>query len=266
MDVFTKMLEKAVREQLITSLLPNMCEGSIVSPQYADDTLLFLNNDLDKARNLKWLLVCFEQLSGMKINYDKSDLLTIGLMEDEENDMARIFCCKKGEFPLKYLGVPLHRSKLRREDIQPIVDKVIKRIAGWKGKLLSYRGTGEGLVLLKSCLASIPIYMLSIIKFSNWAIEMINSQMAHFFWDNSEERHKYHLARWPMIAQKKSLGGLWVPDLRTLNMCLLASWIQRYHLHNDVLWSKIITMKYRTENPNVFCCSDRNASPFWKGV
>jgi len=158
-DVFTKMLEKAVREQLITSLLPNMCEGSIVSPQYADDTLLFLNNDLDKARNLKWLLVCFEQLSGMKINYDKSDLLTIGLMEDEENDMARIFCCKKGEFPLKYLGVPLHRSKLRREDIQPIVDKVIKRIAGWKGKLLSYRGTGEGLVLLKSCLASIPIYI-----------------------------------------------------------------------------------------------------------
>jgi len=158
----------------------------------------------------------------LKINYDKSDLLTIGLLEEEENDMAKIFCCKKGEFPLKYLGVPLHHSKLRKDDIQPIVDKVVKRIAGWKGKLLSYGGR---LVLLKSCLASIPIYLLSIIKFPIWAIEMINSQMAHFFWDNSEERHKYHLARWPMITQKKEFGGLGVPDLRTLNICLLASWI-----------------------------------------
>jgi len=263
-DVFTKILEKAAREQLITGLLTNVCEGGIVSLQYADDTLLFLKNDLDKARNLKWLLVCFEHLSGLKINYDKSDLLTIGLLEEEEeNDMAKIFCCKKGEFPLKYLGVPLHHSKLRKDDIQPIVDKVVKRIVGWKGKLLSYGGR---LVLLKSCLASIPIYLLSIIKFPIWAIEMINSQMAHFFWDNSEERHKYHLARWPMITQKKEFGGLGVPDLRTLNICLLASWIQRYHLHNNALWSQIIKLKYRTDNPNMFCCSDRNASPFWKGV
>ena len=95
---------------------------------------------------------------------------------------------------------------------------------------------------------------------------MINSHMAHFFWDNSEEKHKYHLARWPLIAQNKEFGGLGVPDLRTLNMCLLASWIHRYHLQDNVLWSQIIKSKYRTENPNVLCCLERNASPFWKGV
>ena len=42
----------------------------------------------------------------MKINYDKSDLLTVGLEEDHANEFARLFCCKKGEFPIKYLGVP----------------------------------------------------------------------------------------------------------------------------------------------------------------
>ena len=204
-----------------------------------------------------------EQLSGLKINCDKSDLLTIGLLKDEEKDMAKIFCCKQGKFPFKYLGVPLHHSKLRKEDIKPIVDKVIKRVAGWKGKLLSYGGR---LVLLNSYLASIPIYLLSFIKFPKWAINMINSHMAHFFWDNSEERHRYHLARWPLITQTKEFGGLGVPDLRILNMCLLASWIHRYHLHNVVLWSQIIRSKYRTENPNVFCSADRNTLPFWKGV
>jgi len=54
----------------------------------------------------------------------------IGLEEERENDMAKIFYCKKGQLSFKYLGVPLHHSRLRRGDIQPMVNKVIKRIAG----------------------------------------------------------------------------------------------------------------------------------------
>jgi len=56
-------------------------------------------------------------MTGIKINYDKSDLLAIGIEEGSVNDLAKIFCCKKEDFPLKYLGVPLHYSKLRREDL-----------------------------------------------------------------------------------------------------------------------------------------------------
>ena len=101
-------------------------------------------------------------MTGMKINYDKSDLLAIGIEEGRVNDLAKIFCCKKGDFPLRYLGVLLHYSKLRREDLRPVIDKIIKRIVGWKGRLLSYAGR---LTLLKACLASILIYLLSIVKF-----------------------------------------------------------------------------------------------------
>jgi hypothetical protein len=31
------------------------------------------------ACHLKWLLMCFEQLSGMKINYNKSDMVHVNL-------------------------------------------------------------------------------------------------------------------------------------------------------------------------------------------
>jgi hypothetical protein len=68
--------------------------------------------------------------------------------------------------------VPLHYDKLKREDIQPVVDLIIKRIPGWRGKLISYSAR---LTLLKSCLTSIPIYLMSIIKFPKWAIEAIDS-------------------------------------------------------------------------------------------
>lgn len=190
-DVFSRMLMKAARCNLVTGLLPQVIEGGIISLQNADDTLLFLEDNLEKASNLKWLLVCFEQMSGMKINYDKSDLITIGLDEDRANCFAKLFCCKRGDFPIKYLGVPLHYSKLRKKDLQPVIDKIIKRIAGWRGKLLSYAGR---LTLLKACLASIPIYLLSIIKFPKWAINMINSHMGHFLWNDTIDHHKCHLA------------------------------------------------------------------------
>jgi hypothetical protein len=55
----------------------------------------------------------------------------INLDEEEAQDFAKIFCCKIGSFPFKYLGVPLHYEKLKREDIQPIVDEVMGRIPGW---------------------------------------------------------------------------------------------------------------------------------------
>lgn len=111
-DVFTRMLIKAVEHNLIAGLMNDSINGGVISLQYADDTILFLENNVDKARHFKWILACYENLSGTKINYEKSDLMTIGLEEEGINLYARLFCCKIGSFPLKYLGIPLHYAKL----------------------------------------------------------------------------------------------------------------------------------------------------------
>jgi hypothetical protein len=161
-DVFTRMLIKASRMGHITGLMSSLCPEGVLSLQYADDTLLFLDHDYRAACHLKWLLVYFENLSSMKINYSKSDLTTINLGEEESNKYDKFFCYKVEKFPFKYLGVFQHYKKLRREDIQPIVDKIIKRISGWKSKILSYEAR---LTLLRACLASIPIYLMSVVRF-----------------------------------------------------------------------------------------------------
>jgi hypothetical protein len=69
------------------------------------------------------------------------------------------------------LGVPFHYEKLRREDVQPLMDKILKKIAGWRGKLLSQAAK---LTLIRTFLASIPVYLLSFIKFPKWAIKILN--------------------------------------------------------------------------------------------
>ena len=57
-----------------------------------------------------------------------------------------------------------------------------------------------------------------------------------------------------------------IPDLQNFNMCMLATWISRYHLSDNALWKKIIEFKYKVNDPNLFRCPDINSSPFWKGV
>ena len=73
---------KAANHNLTTSLMKNSIGGGIIGLQYADDTILFSENDLDKARHFKWLLACFKNLYSMKINYEKSDVMAIGLSEE----------------------------------------------------------------------------------------------------------------------------------------------------------------------------------------
>ena len=49
-------------------------------------------------------------------------------------------------------------DNLTWEDIEPLVDKVLKKIACWRGKLLSLAARA---MLIKSCVASIPVYIFS---------------------------------------------------------------------------------------------------------
>jgi hypothetical protein len=67
-----------------------------------------------------------------------------------------------GSFPFKYLEVPIQFEKLKREDLQSVVNKLLKRVAGWRGRLMAYSSRLE---LIRSYLASISVYLLSFIKF-----------------------------------------------------------------------------------------------------
>jgi hypothetical protein len=43
-----------------------------------DDTILFMEHNIDKAKNMKLLLSAFEQLSGLKISFHKSEIFHFG--------------------------------------------------------------------------------------------------------------------------------------------------------------------------------------------
>jgi hypothetical protein len=66
--------------------------------QYADDTLLFLKNDLESTLNLQWVLSILEQMSGMRINFDKCDMVPINVLEEQTKILSQVFGCKVSKF------------------------------------------------------------------------------------------------------------------------------------------------------------------------
>lgn len=256
------MLSKAANKGIVQGLLGEFKLGGILSLQYADDTILFSSAKDNHIKNLKCILMWFEQVSGMRINFHTSELVPLNLDPERAHSLAHILCCPLGKFPMKYLGIPLHFDNLSREDIQPLVDKLLKKIAGWRGKLLSLAARA---LLIKTCLASILVYLLSFIKFPKWAIKLLNTQMANCLWNDTEDCHKIHLANWELVSMCKEYGGLGIPSLRDLNISLLASWLKRYNMDKDKLWKELLDFKYSTNKPNIFLSKTSGSSSFFKG-
>jgi hypothetical protein len=59
-------------------VIPHLIEGGLTHLQYADDMIIFLSLDEQTILNTNFLLYCFEDMSGLKINYQKSEVLVMG--------------------------------------------------------------------------------------------------------------------------------------------------------------------------------------------
>jgi hypothetical protein len=77
-DMLPIIIEHAKVDGQIEGVVPHLVDGGLYILQYVDDTILFMEHDLQKARPLKLILSPFEQLSGLKINFHKSELFCFG--------------------------------------------------------------------------------------------------------------------------------------------------------------------------------------------
>jgi hypothetical protein len=60
-------------------------------------------SDLDII-NLKFLLLCFEEMSGLRINFDKSEVVILRYAPEDQQKIADNLNCRLSSFPITYLG------------------------------------------------------------------------------------------------------------------------------------------------------------------
>ena len=109
-------------------IVPHLVDGGLSILQYADDTILFMDHDIEKATNMKMLLCAFEQLSaGLKINFHKSEIFCFGQAKEMEQQYSQLFGCQSGMYPFRNLGIPMHFRKLSNADWRIVEEKFEKK-------------------------------------------------------------------------------------------------------------------------------------------
>jgi hypothetical protein len=93
---------------------------------------------LEGARNLKFILCLFEQMSGLKINFHKSEIYCFGEANEVKELYANIFTCPIGNLPMKYLGVPIENKKLSKNLWSSIEEKNGKKTSWLARKILEF--------------------------------------------------------------------------------------------------------------------------------
>jgi len=134
-DGLARMIDKAVTNNLFSGLIDHIIDRGVAVLQYADDIIICLKHDIDGAKNLKLLLYMSELMTGLKINFLKSKVLTLNDEDNWAGVYAEIFNCQIGSFPIKYLRVSISPSRLHIIDWIPLLDKSSKRLDIWKGVL-----------------------------------------------------------------------------------------------------------------------------------
>jgi hypothetical protein len=188
-DALALILKKASVAGHIKGVISHLLPGGVIHLQYADDTMILIENDDNSINNLKFLLICFELLSGLKINYHKSEVIVIGVDSQEQPRVAHLLNYKEGEFPFKYLGFPISDKKLTIADLEPVVATVGSRVDPWQGRFMS---SAARLILTESCLSSIPLHSMSLFLLPEGTHAGFDKHRSRFFWEGTGDKKKQH--------------------------------------------------------------------------
>ena len=123
MDVLDSLFTRATEAGLLQPLSTRPIQHRI--SLYADDVALSLRPTVADINLSLQLLQLFKDASGLKTNVQKSNVLPIQCAEEDMACIQDLLPYEVIDCPCKYLGLPLTIRKLIKEQVQPIIDRVV---------------------------------------------------------------------------------------------------------------------------------------------
>jgi exonuclease III len=111
--------------------------------QFADDTTLFLDDDENSLRETKNLFHWFYSISGLKINYDKTNLVWIGSMKESDRRFCKennIQWIHKESFTILGITFNTNLNKIEQDNFVPKIAKMKNLLKIWQRRNLTPLG------------------------------------------------------------------------------------------------------------------------------
>ncbi|XVE89968.1 hypothetical protein DITRI_Ditri20bG0039100 [Diplodiscus trichospermus] len=244
------LLHKAVTISLFRGVSFGEGDQVVSHLQFTDDSLIFCEPEEYQIQNVKRVLRCFQVISGLKINFSKSRLVGVGVDRQVVEVWASNIYYKVDSLPIVYLGLPLGVRGNSVVAWNPVVQKFERKLSGWKSSCLSTEGR---ITLIRSVLASLPLYYMSLFKIPVIVKQNLEKIQRRFLWGTDGNKRRIHGVGWEQVCNSRKNGGLGLVELDIKNCALLHKWICRYSVETDSLWRKAIV--------GIYGCGDNELLP-----
>jgi hypothetical protein len=151
--------------------------------------------------------------------------------------LARILGCRLSSLPIKYLGLPLGAPFKAKYIWDSIIEKMEKRLEGWKRLYLS---KGGQITLIKRTLSNLPTYFLFLFPIQVGVANWLEKLQRDFLWSGLENEPKFHLVNWKKACTPIPLGGLGIKSLSDFNQALLGKSLSRFAVEREAFWRQIM--------------------------
>lgn len=158
------------------------------------------------------------------------------------DELAGILGCRVAHMSISYLGLPLGARFKSKHIWNGIIERMEKRLAGWKRMYLS---KGGRLTLIKSTLSNLPTYFLSLFPIPVTVARRLERIQREFLWAGMGEERKLHWSSGVWFVLLLGWGGLGLRKLLVMfNKALLGKWLWRFGVERVSFWREIIGSKY----------------------
>ncbi|XP_056848360.1 uncharacterized protein LOC130498784 [Raphanus sativus] len=215
---------------------------------FADDVMVFFDGSSNSLHGIAECLDDFASWSGLHTNPSKTEIFTAGL-DHCETEAIISYGFPTGQFPIRYLGLPLMSRKLKISEYSALLSKLTAIFKSWSVKLLSFAGR---LQLLKTVIFGTVSFWLSAFILPKGCIKSIESLCSRFLWSGNIEKKGIAKVDWNTVCLPKEEGGLGLRNFTTWNhvLCLKFIWLilskspslwvdwhQSVHLNEESFWT-----------------------------
>jgi hypothetical protein len=232
---------------------------------FADDLILVAEAAPNQTALIRSILKDFCDASGQKLNLQKSQVffsnnVSGGLASDLSQDLGIQITKDLGV----YLGAPMLHKRASKSDYEFILDKMRKKLSGWKANSLSFAGR---VTLAQSSLTNIPGYVIQSTRIPISVCVEAEKICRDFIWGSTADHRKTHLISWEQICRPKEEGGLGFKNLEWLNSAYMMKLAWQLITCQDKLWVKVMRAKYSCGNLIIPTVNNRsNSTPTWKAI
>ncbi|WOG89358.1 hypothetical protein DCAR_0208596 [Daucus carota subsp. sativus] len=248
-ELLNRLIVKASEAGLIDGIQVSSDSAPITHFQYADDTILVIQNNEKSVLGVQNVLLLFQVISGLKVNFHKSMIFHPSNDVDKLHCWASVLGCEVGLIPFKYLGAWVGKSPSVESFWNPLLASMKSKLSNWKAMSLNFAGRAT---LLQASLDSIPSYWLGLHKIPAGVCSRIEMFRRKFLWGDllqgESEKRSLHLIKWQSVCAPKQCGGLGLQRIREKNVAFLGKWWWRFQTDRNKRWYQFIRSKYKVQH------------------